>query len=120
EINVEGGAQIMDYEVRADNYEANKHYFLNYYHRENYDEAMKTMPFINSGVYITKIEVWVTNRINKVENTRNIIGFTDLGETKPENMEGNPIPVMGQELPDNDANNLYNVLTTQTNIRTFS
>jgi cell surface protein SprA len=31
EINVAGGAQVQDYEVRVDNYEANKHYFLNYF-----------------------------------------------------------------------------------------
>jgi cell surface protein SprA len=79
EINVTGGAQIQDYEVFADNYEANKHYFLNYYHRDHYDTAMQTMPIVNSGVNITKIEVWITNRINKVENTRNIIGFHRFG-----------------------------------------
>lgn len=63
EINVAGGAQVQDYSVRVDNYEANKHYFLNYYHREHYDDAMKTMPNVSSPVNVTKIEVWVTNRI---------------------------------------------------------
>ncbi|MBK6525825.1 MAG: cell surface protein SprA [Crocinitomicaceae bacterium] len=119
EINVTGGAQIQDYEVFADNYEANKHYFLNYYHRDHYDTAMQTMPIVNSGVNITKIEVWITNRINKVENTRNIIGFTDLGETKPEYCEGNPIQFNGQ-FPDNDANELYGTLAGAAPVREFS
>jgi len=119
EINVTGGAQVQDYEVYADNYEANKHYFLNYYHRNHYDTAMMTMPIVNSGVNITKIEVWVTNRINKVENTRNIIGFTDLGETKPEYCEGNPIQFNGQ-FPDNEANELYDVLSNASQVREFS
>jgi DNA repair exonuclease SbcCD ATPase subunit len=88
EINVAGGAQVQDYSVRVDNYEANKHYFVNYYHREHYDEAMKTMPNVSSPVNVTKIEVWVTNRINKPEDTRNVIAFTDLGEGKIENLEG--------------------------------
>ena len=119
EINVAGGAQIQDYEVYADNYEANKHYFLNYYHREHYDTAMQTMPIVNSGVNITKIEVWVTNRINKVENTRNIIGFTDLGETKPEYVEGNP-QIFNGFLPDNEANEIYGIMSNAPQIRDFS
>ena len=120
EINVEGGAQMQDFEVKADNYEANKHYFLNFYHREHYDVAMKTMPFVNSGVNITKIEVWVTNRINKVENTRNIIAFTDLGETSDDYTEGNPIVTNSVVLPDNTANNLYGNLKDNPLIRGFS
>ncbi|WP_066756493.1 T9SS outer membrane translocon Sov/SprA [Crocinitomix algicola] len=120
EINVSGGAQIQDYDVEVDNYEANKHYFLNYYHREHYDEAMETMPIVNSQVDITKIEVWVTNRINRVEDTRNIIAFTDLGEADFDNLEGGPLVVGGSELPSNNANNLYETVSTDPNIRGFS
>lgn len=119
EVNVSGGAQIQDYEIKADNYEANKHYFLNYYHRENYDSAMQTMPYIQSDVQITKIEVWITNRINNVENTRNIVAFTDLGEEKAAYCEGAVAGFSGN-LPDNGANELYDVLTTQTAVRSFS
>lgn len=123
EINVAGGAQIQDFEVEAANYEANKHYFLNFYHRNHYDEAMSTMPYVSSGVSITKIEVWVTNKVNKVENTRNIIGFTDLGETKTEYLE-NPLAVSintpAQEFPDNSANSLYEEVSTNPLIREFS
>lgn len=119
EINVSGGAQVQDFEVKADNYEANKHYFLNYYHRENYDEAMETMPIVNSPINITRIEVWVTNRINKVEDTRNFLAFTDLGESNPVNFEGGPIQT-GGETPDNGSNNLYQTLVDETNIRGFS
>jgi cell surface protein SprA len=120
EINVAGGAQIQDFEVRADNYEANKHYFLNFYHRDHYDEAMQTMPYVSSGVNITKIEVWVTNRINKVENTRNIIAFTDLGETDEAYLEGSPTINGNGELPDNSSNQLYDNLKDNTIVREFS
>jgi len=119
EIDVAGGAQVQDYEITADNYEANKHYFLNYYHREHYDTAMQTMPIVNSSVQITRIEVWVTNRVNKVEETRNIIAFTDLGETNPDNCQGNPIFFNGI-LPDNSANELYGFLAGMTQVRAFS
>ncbi len=123
EINVAGGAQIQDFEVEASNYEINKHYFLNFYHREHYDEAMSTMPYVNSGINITRIEVWVTNRVNKVENTRNIIGFTDLGENKVEYLE-NPavvsISTPTQQFPDNSANSLFDEMTSNPLIRDFS
>ena len=119
EINVAGGAQVQDFEVKADNYEANKHYFLNYYHREHYDSAMQTMPIVSSPINITKIEVWVTNRINKVEDTRNIVAFTDLGEHDAEYCEGGPMMFNGN-IPDNDANELYSTIVNSTDVRSFS
>src|SRR5690606_1167854 len=87
EIKVKGGAQVQQFELSADNYESNRHYFLNLYHHDHYDEAMKTLPIVNSGINITRIEVWLTNRTNATENTRNIIAFADLGEEKAEYLE---------------------------------
>ncbi|HET6993222.1 MAG TPA: cell surface protein SprA, partial [Bacteroidia bacterium] len=80
EINVTGGAQVSTFEVTADNYEANKHFFLSQYFYNNYDNALANFPVINSGVNITRIEVWVTNRTGAVDNTRNIVAQADLGE----------------------------------------
>lgn len=122
EINIKGGAQVKDFKLKADDYEANRHYFLNYYFREHYDEAMKTVPVISSLVNITKIEVWVTNQKNDVEDTRNILAFTDLGEAKSSNWQGNPGmgSVTPNDLPDNSANGLYNFLKSNAQIREFN
>lgn len=121
EINVAGGAQQQEFEVRADNYEENKHYFLNFFHRENYDSAMTSMPYVSSGVNVTKIEVYITNRNNNIENTRNFVAFTDLGENKTEYLEGNPlVSNIGSDFPDNDANNLYAKLIETDHVRDFS
>ncbi|MDX1444764.1 cell surface protein SprA [Lishizhenia sp.] len=121
-INIEGGAQIKKFELKADNYEANRHYFLNYYHRNHYDEALATVPVINSIVNITRIEVWVTNRQNTVDNTRNILAFTDLGEGQQENWEGAPGygNTQNQALPDNEANALYEWASGNAAIRSFN
>ncbi|MFO8212305.1 hypothetical protein R2K36_33130, partial [Pseudomonas aeruginosa] len=89
EITVSGKAQVQKFEITADNYEANKHYFLNLNFRDEYDYAMSSTPIPNSEVNVTRLEVWITNRTNKVEDTRNIIAFTDLGETKKANAQGN-------------------------------
>lgn len=120
EINITGKAQVQKFELSADNYEANRHYFVNLYHHDHYDEAMSTIPIVNSSAYITRMEVWLTNRTNNTENTRNIIAFADLGEAKAENCEGEPGSYGPSEMPDNDANGLYDWASTQPLVRGFS
>lgn len=119
EINVSGKAQIQKFEITADNYEANRHYFLNLYHQQHYDTAMSTLPMVNSTMFITRIEVWVTNRTSNTENTRNIVAFSDLGEALPSNCQGNPGTFAGTEIPDNQGNGLYEWAANQPMIRSF-
>ncbi len=80
EINVEGGAQTTEFEIYADEYDANRHFFLAQYFKDNYDNAVSTLPVINSGITITKVEVWVTNKTGNFQNSRNIVAFMDLAE----------------------------------------
>ena len=42
---------------------------------------------ITSSIQIQRIEVWVTNRNNTIQNTRNVLCFTDLGEPKISQLE---------------------------------
>jgi len=120
EINITGKAQVQKFELSADNYEANRHYFLNMYHQQHYDTAMSTLPVVNSTIFITRIEVWVTNRTSVTENTRNILAFADLGESKTTNWEGNPGNASPIETPDNQANGLYDWAANQPLVRGFS
>ncbi|HEX7415262.1 MAG TPA: cell surface protein SprA [Bacteroidia bacterium] len=80
ELNVQNGAQTMTYTVQADNYEANRHYFLSHYFRDNYAAWLSNPPIVSSPIQITKIEVHVTNRTSNFTNSRNIAAFADLGE----------------------------------------
>lgn len=120
EINVSGGAQVQRFDVHADNYEANRHFFINHYFHDHYDEAMAELPIVNTPVNITRMEVWVTNRQNITENTRNIIAFADLGEAKPANFQGNVTSNTTVELPDNAVNNLYNWAVNNPLVRGFN
>ncbi|MQY79418.1 MAG: cell surface protein SprA, partial [Bacteroidetes bacterium] len=108
-IDIKGGAQLSEFEVEVDNYDANKHFFIAQYFRDNYDNAMRNLPVINSGINIERIEVWVTNKTSNFENARNIIAFMDLAEGA-ENIFNN-IPAFGQtgseDYPYNDLNGLY-------------
>ncbi|MEA3317082.1 MAG: cell surface protein SprA, partial [Bacteroidota bacterium] len=123
-IEVKGGAQTQDFEVLADEYDANRHFFLSHYFRENYNEALKSLPIINSSVNITKIEVWLTNKSNNFDNSRNIIGLLDLGEYKDENINASS-NIINQNLingkyPDNERNELYNKILTLSGIRSIN
>lgn len=123
EINVQGGAQTQEFEISIDNYEANRHFFLSRYFRDNYDRALQNLPVVNSGVQITRIEVWVVNQTANVEETRNVIAFTDLGEDAAYVNEVLPLEVGDNPLdnfPDNGQNSLYSQMSSNAQIRGFS
>jgi cell surface protein SprA len=116
-IQSKGGAQLTDYEVYGDDYEANRHFFLSQYFRDIYDEALKNMPIVSSGVNIERIEVWVTNKSSSFEeaSNRNIIAFMDLAENashiynKIPGFQATPGTLI---YPQNNANKMYEQLTT--------
>lgn len=87
EITVQGGAQTQTFDITADNYEANRHYFLSGWFRGEYDRAMASLPVVGSGVNITRIEVWLVNMQSNTQDVRNVVAFADLGEA-PEFMSG--------------------------------
>ncbi|MFT5779596.1 MAG: cell surface protein SprA, partial [Crocinitomicaceae bacterium] len=121
EIDITGKSQVQEFELDADNYESNRHYFVNMYHENHYDEGMSTLPIPNTTINLTRIEVWVMNRTNETENIRNIIAFSDLGEARSENCQGDPGGYSSSELPDNDANALYEwAAVTEPSIRGFN
>lgn len=116
-IAVQGGAQSTNFVISADQYEANRHFFLSQYFRDAYDNALKNLPVVSSGITIERIEVWVTNKSNVFVDgsNRNIVAFMDLGESR--NHIFNKIPAFQQTpgakiYPDNKANKLYAQLTT--------
>lgn len=89
EIEVSGGAQVTKFEVLGDNYESNRHFFLSQYFRDNYERALSTAPILSSKINIARVEVWVTNENGVTDNTRNIVAFADLGESKRTNSPAN-------------------------------
>ena len=88
-VNVEGGSTVEEFAKFALDYDSDRHFFLAHYFRDNYDEALRNYPFINTNIQIKRIQVWITNRTNNIQNiqdTRNIVAIQDLGET---NIPGN-------------------------------
>ena len=124
-VETEGGAQITTFEFSADNYDANRHFFLSQYFRDHYDEWLQNTAVPRSPININKVEIWVTNKSNNFTEARNIISFQDLGE-HDENIY-NIIPQFQQTqglqypnnlFPHNNANGLYyEMANTHTAIR---
>jgi len=85
DIRINNGAQQNDFNISADNYETNKHYFLAQYFRENYNKFSSNPSLISSGVNITKVEVWITNKSGSTTDSRNVLALLDLGENSPWN-----------------------------------
>jgi cell surface protein SprA len=84
-ITISNNGQQGQFRLTSADYEANKHYFLSQYFRDNYDRALANIPIISSNIHITKIEVWTTNRTNVTTDSRDVLGLMDLGENKPYN-----------------------------------
>ncbi len=109
-VRVEGGAQSTEFDIKVDDYEENRHFFLAQYFRDHYHEALADLPLLNSRLKITKIEVWVTNIGSPVQNNRNILAFTDLGENNPmaSNVHGNPFVRYPDQERSNDLLRVFN------------
>lgn len=108
-VNTKGGVQTTAFSVNADEYDQNRHYFLAQYFRDNYDEFASKLPFVSSGINITRIEVWVTNKSGKYEQARNLVAFQDLGESSVlSSSYWTPNPALPN--PANASNNLLSVI----------
>lgn len=110
-VVIENGAQRQNFEIKADQYEENKHYFLSQYFRNQYNYALSGLPNIKSVVNITRIEVWVTNRNGSTQNVRDVVALADLGEAQPFSPQISST-ANGDARPRNDANDIYPKLSS--------
>ncbi len=119
-IVAEGGGTIQDFDMFALDYDSDRHFFLSQYFRGKYDAALKNYPFIDSRVQISRLEIWVTNRQNRVtttnNNLRNIIALQDLGEAQLSGLQDSEVVVLNPstgmfnnpiDSPSDNANNDY-------------
>ncbi|MBD5254208.1 MAG: cell surface protein SprA [Bacteroides sp.] len=110
-VNTKGGVQTTDFSINVDNYDQNRHFFLAHYFRDNYDRFASKLPFVSSGVKITRIEVWVTNKNSNFNQSRNLVAFEDLGENT--HLASNYWqPDFSSPVPSNSSNNLLQVIKT--------
>lgn len=127
-ITLDNGAIEQEFEIRPDEYDENRHFFVSHYNRESYERALVNLPEINSLFAIKNIEVWITDNGNNNRDTRfrDIVALADLGTSELEDItHENPgffLPQRspkkdryGNPLPYNDANKLYDQLKDHPN-----
>ncbi len=123
-VTSQGGGTLQEFELFALDYDANRHFFLSQYFRDKYDTALRNYPVIDSRVQITRIEVWVTNKQNRVNSTenniRNIVALQDLGEGPLSNISSQEVVAIdlavnggffgsiAPDSPTNNGNNQFN------------
>ncbi len=108
-VSTQGGVQSTKFSIKADNYDANRHFFLAQYFYANYDKFAARLPHVASGVKITRIEVWITNKNSNYNESRNFVGFMDLGENT--NLASDYwVPNFSYDNPSNQSNNLLQVI----------
>ena len=108
ETEITGGAQTTKFDIQSDNYDMNRHYFLSQYFRDNYDAWLSNLPIIGSPVIVNRVEIWVTNRTGSFEGSRDVVGFSDLGEAAKR--DNKTWPLGPDTFPGNNANGLYTYL----------
>ena len=110
-VSSKGGTQTTSFEMSAAEYEENRHFFLAHYFREKYDKGMSTLPNVTTGIEITRVEVWVTNKTGTTTNTRDIVALVDLGEGS--NLSNSMWGGQGDISPRNAANTLYSSMVNE-------
>jgi cell surface protein SprA len=109
-VSSRGGVQTKPFEIKVDQYDENRHFFLSHYFYDTYDQSMAHLPSIASKVNITRIEVWITNKRSNYDQARNILAFADIGENSHIGNSSFTQPSGALPIPTNDANNLYSSL----------
>jgi cell surface protein SprA len=104
-VTAQGGGTVQTFDLFALDYDADRHFFLSQYFRNLYDRSLSKYPVIDSRVQITRMEVWVTNRQNRVSTTdnnlRNIVALQDLGEAQLTGLDDNQVVNLGLTIPAN-------------------
>lgn len=114
-VNLQGGAASQPFEIKADEYEENRHFLVGQYFKDNYNKVMSNLPAITSPVQILRMEVWVTNRNGTTTETRDVVGLADLGEIAP--FSPNVTALTSIPYPTNRSNNLYDQVLSFPNPR---
>jgi cell surface protein SprA len=82
-VALQGAAAATNFEIKADEYEENRHFLMGQYFVNTYNKSLANAPAIVTPVQILKLQVWVTNRNGSSQDTRDIVALQDLGETSP-------------------------------------
>ncbi len=116
-VNLQGGTASTPFEIKADEYEENRHFLVAQYFKDKYNKVMSNLPAITAPVQILRMEVWVTNRNGTTTETRDVVGLADLAEFQPYLAPPIVNVLTGQDVPSNGTNDLLTKILNQPNAR---
>ncbi len=116
-IQTKGGTQTESFEISVADYDESRHFFLSSFFRKHYDEAMKGLPYIRSGVQIGRVEVWITNKRGNYNDARTIIAFPDLASSDKVYNQVISLQGASNQPTQNGANSLYQSLLDKPSLR---
>lgn len=83
-LNIEGGSEATNFDLKPTDYDEALHFFLSYYFRNRFEDALSDPPNIrvaNGFERISEIEVWRLMPTTPEEiNVRQVVSVVDLGE----------------------------------------
>jgi len=83
-LSISGGSQTTTFTLQPTDYDDGTHFFLAYYFRNRWEDALANPPNIrvaNGFERITEIEVWkLVYPVRDDENVRQVVAIVDLGE----------------------------------------
>ncbi len=118
-IDLKGGAQIQEFEIQCDEYEENQHYLFGHYFRNIFERSLARLPYINTlaKIDLNSVQVWVSPSPREINNLRQVVALSDLGEFDRMNnldpvfwqMGSMPVvdPQYNEKLPYNQTNRIY-------------
>ncbi|MBS1497245.1 MAG: cell surface protein SprA, partial [Bacteroidetes bacterium] len=116
-VNLQGGTATQPFEIKADEYEENRHFLVAQYFKNNYNKVMANLPAVTSPVQILRMEVWVTNKNGTTTETRDVVGLMDLGENQPYRQPPTINVLNSSPYPSNGTNDLLNNIKQQPGYR---
>ncbi|MGC4103082.1 T9SS outer membrane translocon Sov/SprA [Ferruginibacter sp.] len=106
--NLQGNTSSQLFEVKADEYEENRHFLAAQYFKANFNKVMQNLPAVTAPIQILRMEVWVTNKTGATTDTRDVVGLANLGE------DGN---LANPGIPTNGSNILYSQVVSNSGNR---
>ncbi len=121
-LNIQNGSSVQEFEIRPDEYDENRHFFLSHYHRDTYERTLSNLPYLNTPLRINNIQVWISDdRADYQQNSTQVCFISDLAEPNADKFSNKEafyeplgpifpdvyIGADGLRLPDNNVNTLY-------------
>lgn len=102
-MKIRAGRQVRPFEIKGSDYDKGRHFFLSEAFARRYDEALASVPLVQSDLYVEQIHVWVTStrgRDRSLQTLEHIVATAALS--------------VSESLPDNSSSEVYRSLSGRT------